>query len=62
MMDRASLHDIKARIEREARDAVARGESINDACPYPFGTAEALHFTAVYLLAVDAASTTPARG
>jgi hypothetical protein len=41
-----------ARIAREAQDAAARGMSINDACPYPFGTAEARHFKAVHLQAM----------
>lgn len=40
------------RIEREARDAAHRGESLNDACPYPFGTDAAHHFQAVYQLAL----------
>lgn len=58
-MEGARSHDTKARIEREARDAAARGESLNDACPYPFGTADALHFTAIYLLAINVADAAP---
>ena len=39
-------------IERQAREAARKGLSLNDACPYPFGTEAADHFKAVYLLAL----------
>jgi hypothetical protein len=39
-------------IERQAQEAARKGQSINDACPYPFGTEAADHFKAVYLLAL----------
>lgn len=40
----------KAQIASEATAAALAGQSINDACRYPFGTACADHFKAVYLL------------
>ena len=43
----------RSTIEREARAAAAARTPINDACPYPFGSDEANHFKAVYLLALD---------
>ncbi|CAN7406739.1 hypothetical protein LJR074_002572 [Acidovorax sp. LjRoot74] len=50
----------KAAIEKQATEAAGKGQSINDACPYPFGTAAADHFKAVYLLALPTARpTTP---
>ncbi|WP_440105364.1 hypothetical protein [Acidovorax sp. BL-A-41-H1] len=42
----------KATIEKQATEAAGKGQSINDACPYPFGTEAADHFKAVYLLAL----------
>jgi hypothetical protein len=48
----------KQTIEREARDAAARGLSLDEACPYPFGTDQADHFKAVYLLALESTPTT----
>ena len=42
----------KDTIEREAREAAQRGDSINDACRYPFGSPQADHFKAVYLLSL----------
>ena len=38
-------------IERQATKAAHAGQSINDACPYPFCSDAGLHFKAVYLLA-----------
>lgn len=48
----------KATIEKQATEAAGKGQSINDACPYPFGTKAADHFKAVYLLALPKAPTT----
>lgn len=48
----------KATIEKQATEAAGKGQSINDACPYPFGTEAADHFKAVYLLALPKAQTT----
>lgn len=42
----------KETIERQAKTAAQAGKSINDACPYPFGTPAAMHFKAVYALHV----------
>ena len=42
----------KLMIERQAAEAARKGLSLNDACPYPFGTEAADHFKAVYLLAL----------
>ena len=42
----------KQTIERQATDAAHKGQSINDACPYPFCSDAGLHFKAVYLLAL----------
>jgi len=42
----------KTTIEKQATDAARKGQSIDDACPYPFGTEAADHFKAVYLLAL----------
>jgi len=47
----------KETIEREAQAAAAARKSIDEACPYPFGSPEAEHFKAVYLLALPVAST-----
>lgn len=43
----------KTTIEREAREAARKGLSIDEACPYPFGTEQADHFKAVYLLELE---------
>ena len=40
-----------AQIEREARAAVAAKQTVNDACPYPFGTPDAWRFQRYYQLA-----------
>lgn len=37
-------------IERQATEAAHKGQSINDACPYPFCSEAGMHFKAVYLL------------
>lgn len=44
------MHEVIAiaRIEREARAAVERGQSIDESCPYPFGTDAAHHFKAAW--------------
>lgn len=44
------MHEVIAiaRIEREARAAVASGQSIDESCPYPFGTDAAHHFKAAW--------------
>lgn len=42
----------KQTIERQAVEAAHQGQSINDACPYPFCSDAGLHFKAVYLLAL----------
>jgi hypothetical protein len=39
-----------ARIEREADKAAREGSTRNDACPYPFGSDEGVHWTACFLL------------
>ena len=41
----------KDRIGREAREAARKGLSLDDACPYPWGTPAADHFKAVYYAA-----------
>lgn len=41
----------KARIEHEARSAVTIGMTLEEACPYPWRTPAADHFTAVFILA-----------
>ncbi len=51
----------KSTIEKQATEAAGKGQSINDACPYPFGTEAADHFKAVYLLALPKAQATDAR-
>lgn len=38
----------KETIEREAKAAAQQGLSLNDACPYPFGSEAGQHFRAVY--------------
>ena len=38
-------------IDKQATQAAKQGRSLNDACPYPFGTEAADHFTAVFLVA-----------
>lgn len=43
----------KETIEREAKAAAHAGKSLDDACPYPWGTDAATHFKAVYLLHLD---------
>lgn len=48
----------KLMIERQAAEAARKGLSLDDACPYPFGTEAADHFKAVYLLALPKAQTT----
>lgn len=35
-------------IEQEARAAARQGLSLNDACPYPFGSEAGEHFRKVY--------------
>lgn len=47
----------KTIIEKQATEAAHAGQSLNDACPYPFGTEAADHFKAVYLLALPKATT-----
>lgn len=47
----------KLMIERQAAEAARNGQSLNDSCPYPFGTEAADHFKAVYLLALPKAHT-----
>lgn len=39
-----------ARIESEADKAAREGFTRNDACPYPFGSVEGVHWTACFLL------------
>lgn len=51
----------KTTIEKQATEAAQKGQSINDACPYPFGTEAADHFKAVYLLALPKGQATTAR-
>jgi hypothetical protein len=38
----------KEYIEELARQAAREGAGLRDACPYPFGTPEAMHFAAVW--------------
>ena len=38
-----------AQIEREAKAATARGQTLHEACPYPFISPAGEHFAAVYL-------------
>lgn len=42
----------KKSIEADARAAAILKLPLNDACPWPFGTREATHWIAVYLLAL----------
>lgn len=42
----------KQTIERQALAAARAGQSLDDACPYPFASDAGVHFKAVYLLAV----------
>lgn len=42
----------KATIERQATEAARKGQSLDDACPYPFASEAGVHFKAVYLLAL----------
>lgn len=46
----------KSTIEHHATQAAAKGLTIDESCPYPFGTPPADHFKAVYLLALPLAS------
>ena len=41
----------QAQVAAEARALAAEGRSLDDACPYPWGTPAATHFRAVFLLA-----------
>lgn len=43
----------KDTIEREAKAAAQQGLSLNDACPYPFGSEAGQHFRKVYQQAVQ---------
>jgi hypothetical protein len=47
--------EVKARIEREATAAAQAGHSIDHSCRYPWHTPQAMHFKAVYLLALPLA-------
>lgn len=47
----------KDTIDKQATAAAQQGRSLDDACPYPFGTEAADHFKAVYLLALPKATT-----
>jgi hypothetical protein len=40
-------------IEQQARDAAAAGQTLNDACPYPFTSPAGMHFAAVYALSLN---------
>ncbi len=42
----------KATIEHQATEAARKGQSLDDACPYPFASEAGVHFKAVYLLAL----------
>lgn len=42
----------KATIEHQATEAARKGQSLDDACPYPFASEAGMHFKAVYLLAL----------
>lgn len=42
----------KTIIEKQATEAAHAGQSLNDACPYPFTSEAGMHFKAVYLLAL----------
>ena len=46
----------KTTIERQATEAAGQGLSLDDACPYPFGSPAADHFKAIYTLALPLAS------
>lgn len=56
----------KSTIAREARDAAIAGISINDSCPYPFGSQRAAYFKMWYRLcrplASDVAQGTAGKG
>jgi hypothetical protein len=61
-----SVTTSKAQIAREATDAAIAGISINDACPYPFGSQRAAYFKMWYRLcrplAADVAQGTAGKG
>ncbi len=40
----------KQAIEADARQAALTGKTPNDACPWPFKSAEGVHWMAIYLL------------
>lgn len=46
----------KTIIEKQATEAAHAGQSLNDACPYPFTSEAGMHFKAVYLLALPKAT------
>lgn len=46
----------KTIIEKQATKAAHAGQSLNDACPYPFTSEAGMHFKAVYLLALPKAT------
>lgn len=52
----------KSTIEHQATEAALAGQSLSDACPYPFDSEAGLHFKAVYLLAVPAGALGGERG
>lgn len=49
----------KSAVEHEAREAARRGLSLNDSCPYPFGSEAGAFFKAAWL-AAQCAGTAPA--
>ena len=42
-------------IEREAREAARKGESLNHSCPYPFCSDAGQHFKKVHAMATEEA-------
>ena len=58
----ANMIAAKSTIERQATEAAAKGLSINDSCPYPFGSPAADHFKAVYLLTLPLAREVASQG
>jgi hypothetical protein len=43
-------HDEKAKIAEDAQRAVDRGDTPNDACPWPFGSDHGRHWVASFLV------------
>jgi hypothetical protein len=58
-MQGATVPEARERVEQEARAAAQRFASLNDACPYPFGTEAARIFSDAFAAARAALEATP---